>query len=130
MFSTTFSYVHDRDVDENVFVDLPVPQLDVARWTTACLDNRLMNHLLSLFWTWDNNVEHMIYQPMLEEEMGSKDPDASDPNAHRFCSRFLINGLLALSCVGEFMTLLQHDTKRSVACTRASDILSTSRFHH
>ena len=111
MFSTGFSYVHDRNVDENVFVDLPALQLDVARCTTACKDNRLMNHLLSLFWTWDNNVEHMIYQPMLEEDLISKNPNAADPDAHRFCSKFLINGLLALSCVSELPPFPKCDAK-------------------
>lgn len=51
----------------------------------------------------------MIYQPMLEEDLISKDPNASDPEAYRFCSKFLINALLALSCVSELPTFSKHN---------------------
>ncbi|CAI6336051.1 unnamed protein product [Periconia digitata] len=99
MFSTGYSYVHEQYVDKDVFVDLPALHLDLARWTSACQDNRPMNHLLALFWTWDNSVQHLIYQPMVEEHLSSKDPHVSDTHERRFCSRFLINALLALSCL-------------------------------
>lgn len=50
-----------------------------------------MNHLLALFWTWDNMVEPLLFRPLFEEDLCD--------NRNAFCSPFLVNALLALSCV-------------------------------
>lgn len=50
-----------------------------------------MNNLLANFWTWDNMVEPSLYRPLLEDDLSN--------NNNTFCSPFLVNALLALSCV-------------------------------
>jgi hypothetical protein len=50
-----------------------------------------MNHLLALFWTWDNMVEPLLFRPLFEEDLCD--------NRNAFCSPFLVNALLALICV-------------------------------
>lgn len=50
-----------------------------------------MNHLLALFWAWDNVVEPSLFRPLFEEDLCN--------NGDTFCSPFLVNALLALSCV-------------------------------
>jgi hypothetical protein len=99
MFETRYQYTKDSHADENVFLDLPALELDLARWTTASSDNHLLNHLVTLFWTWDNALERMMYRPLFEEDLAQADPDDDSIQSHTFCSRFLVNALLALSCV-------------------------------
>lgn len=50
-----------------------------------------MNHLMTLFWTWDNTVEPILFRPLFEDDLCN--------NSAAFCSPFLVNALLALSCV-------------------------------
>ncbi|KAH8702800.1 hypothetical protein GQ44DRAFT_732683 [Phaeosphaeriaceae sp. PMI808] len=61
-------------------------------------DNRLMNHLITLFWTWDNIAERLLYQPLFEEDLAAGNPNAHNTDYLCFCSSFLVNALLALSC--------------------------------
>lgn len=99
MFETRYSWTQERDVDKNVFINLAGQTLDIARWTTVSSDNRLMNHLLNLFFTWDNCMERMMYRPMFEEDLTSGPlPNDNTPRL-QFCSAFLVNALLAMSCV-------------------------------
>lgn len=91
-------HLQTRDrYNEDAPVDLLVFTLPVSRWTTTCSDNQLLNHLLTLFWTWDNTVEPSLYRPLFEEDLANSDPRMSKD---AFCSPFLVNALLALSCVG------------------------------
>ena len=59
-----------------------------------------MNHLLTLFFTSDHIVGRAIYRPIFEEDAVSLDPNAADHVPGAFCARFLVNALLAASCVG------------------------------
>ncbi|OAA72601.1 Transcription factor [Cordyceps fumosorosea ARSEF 2679] len=84
----------------------PPRPLLASPWTTVSTDDRHMNHLLNLFFTWDNVVERIIYRPVFEEDVrhsqtGDADADADgDTNdGIRLCSRFLVNSLLALGCL-------------------------------
>ncbi|KAF3011008.1 hypothetical protein E8E13_010819 [Curvularia kusanoi] len=81
----------DRYTQNHVSIDLPVLDLPFSRWTSACTDDRFMNHLMTLFWTWDNTVEPMLFRPLFEDDLCS--------NSAAFCSPFLVNALLALSCL-------------------------------
>jgi hypothetical protein len=101
IFEKQYKYARDAHVEDDIIVSLPVTQLNISPWTTACNNSRLMNHLLSLFWTWDNSVERLMYRPLFEHDLASMDPYASDPRKRRFCTPFLVNALLALSCVSE-----------------------------
>lgn len=74
-----------------MYNDVPAHNLPISQWTSACKDDRLMNHLLALFWTWDNMVEPSLFRPLFEDDLNN--------NNSTFCSPFLVNALLALSCV-------------------------------
>ncbi|PMB68831.1 Nitrogen assimilation transcription factor nit-4 [Beauveria bassiana] len=92
-----------RRVDPSLFVDVSGHDLPLSNWTKVSTDNRRMNHLLNLFFTWDNVVERIIYRPILEENARrlrrGHQGDYDDNTDSDFCSPFLINALLALSCL-------------------------------
>lgn len=83
-------------VERDMYVDHSV---DITPWTNASDDNRMMNHLLSLFWTWDNHVERVIYRPLFQEDLARGRERNWITSSHAFCSPFLVNALLALGCV-------------------------------
>lgn len=87
-------------VDDDLFVDVSRRSLPLSWWTTVSTDDRLMNHLLNLFFTWDNIVERAFYRPIFEED-AAMDPRSSDYNPEGFCSGFLVSALLATSCVSQ-----------------------------
>ncbi|XEV04549.1 hypothetical protein FSHL1_009836 [Fusarium sambucinum] len=89
----------DKYVDSNMFVDVLARELPLSRWTTVSQDDRQMNHLLSMFFTWDNIVERAIYRPIFEEDTIAIDPHLANNYPQNFCSAFLVNALLAASCL-------------------------------
>ncbi|KAM3549913.1 hypothetical protein ARSEF4850_008606 [Beauveria asiatica] len=99
-YDTDASY---RRVDPSLFVDVPGHDLPLSNWTSVSTDDRRMNHLLNLFFTWDNTVERIIYRPILEENVRrlrrGHQGDNGDNTDSDFCSPFLVNSLLALSCL-------------------------------
>lgn len=90
----------DRYVDKDIFVDVPTRQLPLNKWTAVFADNKLMNHLIEMFFTWDNIVERAIYRPIFEEDVVAGDPASDTHQDSPFCNRFFVNALLAASCVG------------------------------
>ena len=100
MFEKQFiNNVQDLYKEEDIFVDALISKLPLSRWTTVSTDDRHMNHLYLLFVTWDNIVERAFYRPIFEEDVISIDPNSADDHADEFCSPFLVNALLAASCV-------------------------------
>jgi hypothetical protein len=100
MFENQFvTHATEKYVDKDIFVDIPNENLPYSRWTKASDDDRLMNHLLRMFWTWDNIVERTLYRPIFKEDLVTMDSNMADNGCGSFCSRFLVNALLALSCV-------------------------------
>src|SRR5687768_4590002 len=93
------SNLQDRDVDRDVFVDVPGRSLHLSRWTSVSTDDAHMNHLVNMAFTWDNAVEHLLYRPIFEGDVVALDPDTAGGHPAHFCSRFLVNALLAISCV-------------------------------
>jgi hypothetical protein len=89
----------DQYVTDDEFIDVFARNLPLSRWTTVSTDNRHMNHLLTMFFTWDNVVERVCYRPILEEDVVAMDSRSADHHRGTFCSRILINALLAVSCV-------------------------------
>ncbi|RKK65283.1 hypothetical protein BFJ69_g16424 [Fusarium oxysporum] len=89
----------DQYVTDDVFIDVFARNLPLSRWTTVSTDNRHMNHLLTMFFTWDNVVERVCYRPILEEDVVAMDSRSADHHRGTFCSRILINALLAVSCL-------------------------------
>lgn len=94
----------DKYVDSEIFVDVSTRDLPLSRWTTVSQDDRQMNHLLTMFFTWDNIVERAFYRPIFEEDTITMDPHLPDNHPKNFCSRFLINALLAVSCVSQLLS--------------------------
>ena len=91
----------DMYVENDIFVDAAASNLPLSQWTTVSTDNRLMNHLINLFFTWDNIVERAVYRPIFEQDLVATHPDLADQQSNGFCSRFLVNALLAASCVSQ-----------------------------
>ncbi|KAK7908706.1 hypothetical protein PG985_016009 [Apiospora marii] len=89
----------DRYLNNDMFVDLPSQDLPLSRWTHVSNDDRLMNHLLRMLFTWDNIVERTLYRPILEEDIASMNPTSAGDDCRSFCTRFLISALLAASCL-------------------------------
>ena len=89
--------------EEDIFVDALISKLPLSRWTTVSADDRLMNHLYLLFITWDNIVGRAFYRPLFEEDIVTIDPKSTNEYADEFCSQFLVNALLAASCVRQFL---------------------------
>lgn len=99
IFEKNYERVQDQYIDPDVFVNISAPSLDFTQWTTACDDNILMNHLMNLFWTWDNIVERLLYRPMFEEDFKNGNSHSDVTDRLQFCSPFLVNALLALGCL-------------------------------
>ena len=91
----------DLYAENDMFVDLSASKLPLSRWTTVSTDDRHMNHLINLFFTWDNIVERAFYRPIFEEDLVAMHPNLADDQPGDFCSRFLVNALLAVSCVSQ-----------------------------
>ncbi|EXA30767.1 hypothetical protein FOVG_17870 [Fusarium oxysporum f. sp. pisi HDV247] len=100
VFENSWRDTQHRYAENSVFVDLPGYTLPISKWTTVSNDDTLLSHLLLLFWTWDTIGNRVIDRIMFEEDLKTLNPNTpSQPNELRFCSPFLINALLAVSCV-------------------------------
>ena len=95
----------DRYLDREMFVDFSTRTLPLSKWTTVSTDDRLMTHLINLFFAWDNIVERALYRPVFEEDLIYMSPDLADDHVGSFCSRFLVSSLLAVSCVSQPLAL-------------------------
>ncbi|KAJ4992891.1 hypothetical protein SVAN01_01595 [Stagonosporopsis vannaccii] len=84
-------HVETRDRYAEDVDSLPALELRISQWTSVCKDDRLLNYLLSVFWSLDNMVEPSLFRPLFEEDLSN--------NKTTFCSPFLVNALLALSCL-------------------------------
>ncbi|KAH7131630.1 putative C6 transcription factor [Dactylonectria estremocensis] len=89
----------DRYVNDDIFIDISARTLPLSRWTTVSADDKLMNHLLNMFLTWDNIVERAIYRPMFQEDAVTMDPQSAHHQPGSFCTQVLVNALLAASCL-------------------------------
>ncbi|WZH46555.1 Nit-4-like protein [Fusarium acuminatum] len=82
---------------DSVFVDISRFTLPLSRWTNVHHDDKLLSHLLLLFWTWDTACNRVIDRTLFEEDLRNLDPSAPSALPElRFCSPFLVNAILAL----------------------------------
>ncbi|KAJ9426899.1 hypothetical protein QL093DRAFT_2191437 [Fusarium oxysporum] len=65
-----------RASDDSTSIDLQGHILPLSRWTKVMQDDKFLSHLLLLSWTWDTSCDQL-----------------------RFCSPFLVNAILAISCL-------------------------------
>lgn len=82
--------------------ELPIATLPIARWTLVSIDDEMLTHLFTLFWTWDHTVARIIHWGLFVDDMCAEihlPVDAQDPPRHQFCSEFLINAMLAAATV-------------------------------
>ena len=83
-----------------MFIDLPGYTLPLSKWTDAYHDDKLLSHLMLLFWAWDTVCNRIIDRTIFEEDLKNLDPTTlGAPSELRFCSPFLVNAILAVSCV-------------------------------
>ncbi|KAF5019716.1 hypothetical protein F66182_8259 [Fusarium sp. NRRL 66182] len=86
--------------EDGIVVDLPGNALPLSRWTSVYQDDKLLNHLLLLFWTWDTACNHIIDRTTFEDDLKNLDPATPSASFQLcFCSPFLVNALLAVSCL-------------------------------
>ncbi|KAJ3532496.1 hypothetical protein NM208_g8413 [Fusarium decemcellulare] len=97
VFEQTWRNTQHMYVGDNVFIDLPGYTLPLSKWTSVLNNDRLLGHLLLLFWTWDTICNRILDRTMFETDLKALDPSvAARPHELRFCSPFLVNALLAL----------------------------------
>jgi hypothetical protein len=100
-----------RSSEDSPFVDLAGFTLPLSRWTNAHHDDKLLSHLLLLFWTWDTACNRVIDRTLFEEDLRNLDPSAPSALSElRFCSPFLVNAILAVSCVCRLSPLISQST--------------------
>jgi hypothetical protein len=99
VFEEAWSNTRDMFADPTLSVRIASLDLPVSRWTSVPIDNGTLNHILLLFWTWDMIGNRVIDRTMFEEDMRNLDFESTHQDELRFCSPFLVNAILALSCV-------------------------------
>ncbi|KZL67868.1 C6 transcription factor [Colletotrichum tofieldiae] len=62
-------------------------------------DNKLLTHLLDMFWIWDGTLSHLVDQELFITDLNSIVPDLPTAQSRSFCSSFLINAILAVASV-------------------------------
>ncbi|KAF4337567.1 nitrogen assimilation transcription factor nit-4 [Fusarium beomiforme] len=89
-----------RTSDDSTIIGLPGLTLPLSRWTNVLQDDKFLTHLLLLFWTWDTACNRIIDRTIFEDDLKNLDPTTlGAPSELRFCSPFLVNALLAVSCL-------------------------------
>lgn len=89
-----------RASDDSASIDLQGHTLPFSRWTNVIQNDKLLSHLLLLFWTWDTSCNRIIDRAIFEDDLKNLNPTTQGvPSALRFCSPFLVNAILAVSCV-------------------------------
>ncbi|KAF1354248.1 hypothetical protein EJ07DRAFT_158643 [Lizonia empirigonia] len=83
--------------EDSTIAYLTSSALPISRWTTVYKDEKLLNHLLLLFWTWDTTANRVIDWALFEDALKHSDP--SDQDSLRFCSPFLVNAVFTLACL-------------------------------
>jgi hypothetical protein len=99
IFEKTWRDTQHTYAEDNILVDIPGYTLPLSRWTTISSDDKPLSYLLLLYWTCDTVCSRVIDRTIFEEDLKSLAPPSSQPHALCFCSPFLVNALLAVSCL-------------------------------
>ena len=82
------------------------PNLPLSRWTTVSNDDELLNHLFTLFWTWETTITRILHREWLVNSLYARSATENgvsclpeDIQEVQFCSELLINSILAISTV-------------------------------
>ncbi|KAF4456745.1 hypothetical protein F53441_1181 [Fusarium austroafricanum] len=123
----------DAQSEGSPFADISGYTLPLSRWTNVMQDDKFLSHLFLLFWTWDTACNRIIDRTILEEDLKYRDPTTlGSPSELRFCSPFLVNALLAVSCLhstnsatfsmpGALRTRGQVFAKEAIRCLQLED---------
>ena len=151
IFEKTWRDTQHTYAEDNILVDIPGYTLPLSRWTTISSDDKPLSYLLLLYWTCDTVCSRVIDRTIFEEDLKSLDPPSSQPHALCFCSPFLVNALLAVSCLrsllmwphmkplltrasavhnepGDFSSVQRPKHTRSGFCRRSSTTLTFRRY--
>ncbi|KAF5609878.1 pathway-specific regulatory nit-4 [Fusarium subglutinans] len=100
LFEEAWREPQRRASDDYASIDLQGHILPFSRWTNIIQDDKFLSHLLLLFWTWDTSCNRILDRTIFEDDLRNLDPTTPGvPSALRFCSPFLVNALLAVSCL-------------------------------
>ncbi|KAG5774276.1 hypothetical protein H9Q72_000344 [Fusarium xylarioides] len=100
LFEEAWREPQRRASDDSTSIDPQGHILPFSRWTNVIQDDKFLSHLLLLFWTWDTSCNRVIDRTIFEDDLKNLDPTTPGvPSALRFCSPFLVNAILAVSCV-------------------------------
>jgi hypothetical protein len=82
-----------RVLDVTRISDRPLFHVPARPWTDVTDDNDLVSHLISVWFTWQHPWNHWIDREEFITAMQRGD------RGSKFCSRFLVNAMLAEACV-------------------------------
>jgi hypothetical protein len=68
--------------------------LPISQWTALSTDNRYLSHILYLFFAWDHTLSHIVPRTVFLQDL-----KVGPAEAAKFCSRFLVNSIIAVSHV-------------------------------
>ncbi|EXA42877.1 hypothetical protein FOQG_02902 [Fusarium oxysporum f. sp. raphani 54005] len=100
LFEEAWREPQRRASDDSTSIDLQGHILPLSRWTKVMQDDKFLSHLLLLSWTWDTSCDRIIDRNIFEDDLKNLDPTTSGASSElRFCSPFLVNAILAISCL-------------------------------
>ncbi|RKL30513.1 hypothetical protein BFJ63_vAg12443 [Fusarium oxysporum f. sp. narcissi] len=100
LFEVAWREPQRRASDDSTPIDLQGHILPLSRWTKVMQDDKFLSHLLLLSWTWDTSCDRIIDRNIFEDDLKNLDPTTSGASSElRFCSPFLVNAILAISCL-------------------------------
>ena len=82
-----------RVLDIRRLADMPLHHVPASPWTDVTGDNDLVSHLVTVWWTW-----HLPFYCYMDRDMFISDMQRGELGG-KFCSRFLVNAVLAMACV-------------------------------
>lgn len=90
--------------DEDTAADEPVVRVPAQPWTTVTKDDDAVSHLFSIYLIWQHSTYPAFDPDILIPETALKQPSSL------YCSKFLMNAILASACVGP----VRHDVYRGL----------------
>ncbi|PHH66131.1 hypothetical protein CDD81_194 [Ophiocordyceps australis] len=128
-FEKAWRNTRDMYAEPNVVVRIPTDDLPISQWTLVPVDNDVLNDILRLFWTWDMIGNRLIDRTMFELDLRTRSPTGADKEKLCFCSSFLVNAILALSCFyttndAVYLTPGDHSTRGAAFAKEAVRLLA------
>ena len=81
-------------ITDELVTRFPDGVLPVSQWTGLSSDDKYLSHILYLFFTWDQTLSHIVPRTVFLEDL-----KAGPTKTTKFCSRFLVHCLIAVSHV-------------------------------